>query len=139
MLLDPSGGRAKVLGEYRSGRRVYRSDRLKHRAFAQRSDKDEDREKEDDDDLGDDDGDSDGLEREYGSDAADTIRHHLATFRARVNSAKDVDAVGAGEERKLVYSPLDEIEERFRTIDRWTAAPGSTQDLALWRRAQTKS
>ena len=83
----------------------------------------------DDDDDGDDD--IDELERDYGSDAADAIRQHLNTFHSRLNNAK--------EEKSDTYSPLHEIEEKFRTIDRVTAAKGSTQDLALMRRARTES
>jgi hypothetical protein len=96
---------------------------------------------------GEDDGDDiDELEREFGSDAADAIRHHLNSFNHRINSAKDIGStVGKGTSNRdgdnssSYYSPLDEIEERFRTIDRMTSAKGSTQDLALLRRARTES
>jgi hypothetical protein len=146
-------GRATVVeeeGEYSStsGRKgKYRSDKLVHRAFAAAKgvsdDDDEDNNLDDDEDI-------DELEREYGSDAADAIRHHLASFRARLNTAKDVTTAGGGGDetsttnnnttkKKKIYSPLNEIEERFRTIDRLTSAPGSTQDLALQRRARTES
>lgn len=90
----------------------------------------------------------DELEREFGSDAADAIRHHLNSFHHRINSAKygDVEKRISNDEGETdqsqsnyYYSPLDEIEERFRTIDRITAAKGSTQDLALLRRARTES
>jgi hypothetical protein len=136
-----------------SGRKgKYQSDKLVHRAFAATkgvSDDDDDN----DNNLDNDDEDIDLLEREYGSDAADAIRHHLASFRARLNTAKDVTAGGGDESsttnnntttttttlKKKIYSPLNEIEERFRTIDRLTSAPGSTQDLALQRRARTES
>jgi hypothetical protein len=144
-------GRAATVeeeGEYSStsGRKgTYRSDKLVHRAFAAtKSVSDDD---DDDNNLENDDEDIDLLEREYGSDAADAIRHHLASFRARLNTAKDVTTAGGGDEssttnnttKKKIYSPLNEIEERFRTIDRLTSAPGSTQDLALQRRARTES
>ena len=87
-------------------------------------------------------GDYDELEREFGSDAADVIRHHLNSFHHRINFAKSKNTSDG--ERDISsgsysYSPLDEIEERFRTIDRITAAKGSTQDLALLRRARTES
>lgn len=87
-------------------------------------------------------GDHDELEREFGSDAADVIRHHLNSFHHRINFAKSKNTSDG--ERDISsgsysYSPLDEIEERFRTIDRITAAKGSTQDLALLRRARTES
>ena len=130
-------------GEYSStsGRMgKYRSDKLVHRAFATKGVSDDDNDDNDDDD------DIDALEREYGSDAADAIRQHLSSFRARLNTAKDATAAGGGESstnnttrKKKIYSPLNEIEERFRTIDRLTSAPGSTQDLALQRRARTES
>ena len=70
----------------------------------------------------------DDLDREFGFDAADAIRSHLTDVHSKLNSSKD-----------NLYSPLDEIENKFRTIDRVTAAPGSTQDLALKRRARTES
>lgn len=103
-----------------------------------------------DNDDGEDDGDDgiDELEREFGSDAADAIRQHLNSFHHRMNSAKSSDgsSVGKrtnndvdGDSNGSYYSPLDEIEERFRTIDRMTSAKGSTQDLALLRRARTES
>lgn len=150
VVLHPTGKNGDVRavevdGEYSStsGRKGKdRSDKLVHRAFAAKGVSDDD----DDDKLNDDDDeDIDGLEREYGSDAADAIRQHLASFRARLNTARDASASGGGESsndtttKKKVYSPLNEIEERFRTIDRLTSAPGSTQDLALQRRARTES
>ncbi|KAL7498950.1 hypothetical protein ACHAWT_010300 [Skeletonema menzelii] len=70
----------------------------------------------------------DELEREYGSAAAEAIRSHLNDMHNKLQSSKDD-----------TYSPLDEIEQKFRTIDRITAAPGSTQDLALHRRARAES
>jgi len=70
----------------------------------------------------------DDLDREFGSDAAEAIRSHLNDLHNKLHSSKDD-----------VYSPLDEIEQKFRTIDRITAAPGSTQDLALQRRARAES
>jgi len=86
-------------------------------------------------DLVDDDDDNDSinafddeLEREYGSEAADAIRSHLNDLHNKLQSSKD-----------NTYSPLDDVEQKFRTIDRITAAPGSTQDLALARRARTES
>ncbi len=82
----------------------------------------------------------DELEREFGSDAADAIRHHLNSLHHRINSAKSNVGNGPNSGSSTYsYSPLDEIEERFRTIDRITAAKGSTQDLALLRRARTES
>lgn len=70
----------------------------------------------------------DELEKEYGSAAAEAIRSHLNNLHSKLQSSKDD-----------TYSPLDEIEQKFRTIDRITAAPGSTQDLALHRRARAES
>mmetsp|Transcript_17517 Transcript_17517/g.24844 ORF Transcript_17517/g.24844 Transcript_17517/m.24844 type:complete len:581 (+) Transcript_17517:165-1907(+) len=70
----------------------------------------------------------DELDREFGSVAAEAIRSHLNDLHSKLHSSKDD-----------VYSPLDEIEQKFRTIDRITAAPGSTQDLALQRRARAES
>lgn len=136
----------EVEGDYSStsGRKgKYRSDKLVHRAFAKKgSDDDDEKEEEEEEDNNDED--IDELEREYGSDAADAIRQHLTSFRARLNTAMDASASGGGESsndttKKKFYSPLNEIEERFRTIDRLTSAPGSTQDLALHRRARTES
>ena len=72
----------------------------------------------------------DELEREFGEDAADAIRAHLVTSRKRMEMA---DLAGLN-----TYSPLDEVEEQFRTIDRLTAAEGTTQDLALKRRARSE-
>lgn len=70
----------------------------------------------------------DELDREFGYDAADAIRSHLNDVHNKLQSSKN-----------NIYSPLDDIERKFRTIDRATAAPGSTQDLALIRRARTES
>ena len=70
----------------------------------------------------------DELEREYGSDAAHAIRQHLNTFKKRLDRGKETNT----------YSPLEEVDETFRTIDRVTAAKGSTQHLALERRARTE-
>jgi hypothetical protein len=124
VLLDPRGGVARELDDYRQ--------------LAA-----------DDDDRGDDGDDVDGLEREYGSDAADAIREHLRSFRARMDSASSsssssssssgVGGSADGGGGKVYHSPLDDLEGRFRTIDRLTAAAGSTQDLALRRRARTES
>jgi len=75
--------------------------------------------------------DEDELDAEFGSDAADAIRQHLNKFHKRLNSSKLKES--------KTYSPLEEVEEGFRTIDRVTAAQGSTQDLALKRRARTES
>ena len=127
VLLDPRGGVARELDDYRQ--------------LAADDDGG-------DDDRGDGDGDGDdvdGLEREYGSDAADAIREHLRSFRARMDSASSSSGVvggaddGGGGKGKVYHSPLDDLEGRFRTIDRLTAAVGSTQDLALRRRARTES
>lgn len=59
----------------------------------------------------------DELDREFGYDAADAIRSHLNDVHNKLQSSKS-----------NIYSPLDDIERKFRTIDRATAAPGSTQD-----------
>jgi hypothetical protein len=107
----------------------------------------------DDLDEGDDD-DVDGLEREYGSNAADAIRSHLSAFRSRMmasspssstsssssssSSTAPSSGSGGGAGGTRYYSPLDDVEERFRSLDRLTAATGSTQDLALRRRARTE-
>lgn len=82
----------------------------------------------DDDDDDSTDAFEDELDREYGSEAADAIRSHLNDLHNKLHSSKD-----------NTYSPLDDVEHKFRTIDRITAAPGSTQDLALARRARTES
>ena len=84
----------------------------------------------DDSDGGVDDED-DEMEIEFGSAAADAIRQHLATYNAKLRSSR-----GNG---SSAFSPLDEVEEKFRTIDRLTSAEGSTQDLALKRRAKTET
>ncbi|KAL3796367.1 hypothetical protein ACHAW5_001693 [Stephanodiscus triporus] len=120
VVLDPRGGRAVEYDDYR----------LSHRSAVGTPARHGD---DDDEDI---DEDVDGLEREYGSDAADAIRQHLSSFRARLESASPS---GGGADGVRSYSPLDEVEERFRTIDRLTAAVGSTQDLALRRRARTES
>lgn len=73
--------------------------------------------------------DLDHLEYNLGLDAADAIRTHLRQFHKRLEVSEE-----SGE-----YSPLDEIEETFRTIDRFTAAPGSTQERALMRRAKSEA
>lgn len=116
VILDPSGGRATELDDYRTAGRkdLLLADEDDHSGGG---------------DDGDDGEDEDELEREFGSDAADAIRSHLNTLQSRL-------ARGRGTNK---YSPLDEVEEQFRAIDRLTAAPGSTQDLALRRRARTES
>ena len=79
------------------------------------------------------DDDDDELDREYGSDAADAIRAHLNDLHNKLQSSKEEDTTTS-----TSYSPLDEVEQQFRTIDRITSAPGSTQDLALMRRARAE-
>ncbi|KAL7472702.1 hypothetical protein ACHAXS_013683 [Conticribra weissflogii] len=92
----------------------------------------------------------DDLARELGPSAADEVRAHLFELqrkqRQALMNAKKIDGGddggggGGGKgARKYVYSPLQEIEEQFRIIDRMTAAPGSTQDLALMRRGRTEA
>ena len=76
---------------------------------------------EDDDDVEDD----DELTREFGSSAAESIRQHLYMQRRKLESRRD--------------SHLEEVESQFRSIDRLTAAQGTTQDLALARRSRTES
>mmetsp|Transcript_21510 Transcript_21510/g.36704 ORF Transcript_21510/g.36704 Transcript_21510/m.36704 type:complete len:586 (-) Transcript_21510:60-1817(-) len=83
----------------------------------------------DDDDDDKDDPNEDELDRDFGSDAAEAIRAHLNDLHSKLKSSKEDNT----------YSPLDDIEQKFRTIDRITAAPGSTQDLALKRRARAES
>ncbi|KAL3803603.1 hypothetical protein ACHAWO_008853 [Cyclotella atomus] len=70
--------------------------------------------------------DEDELTREFGSSAAEAIRLHLYEQRMKLANGK-------------IQSPLNELESQFRTIDRVTAASGSTQDLALMRRSKTES
>lgn len=129
VLLDPFGRKAKELNDYsKDGQKnllIANLDgfsSLEDYASAE-------------DDLGeygdDDNAEVDELEDEFGSDAADAIRQHLNTFHTRLNSAKDKGTKS--------YSPLEELEEKFRTVDRLTAAEGTTQDLALKRRARTET
>eukprot|EP00579_Thalassiosira_antarctica_P002020 CAMPEP_0201868434 /NCGR_PEP_ID=MMETSP0902-20130614/2321_1 /ASSEMBLY_ACC=CAM_ASM_000551 /TAXON_ID=420261 /ORGANISM="Thalassiosira antarctica, Strain CCMP982" /LENGTH=565 /DNA_ID=CAMNT_0048393777 /DNA_START=263 /DNA_END=1961 /DNA_ORIENTATION=+ len=118
VVLDPFGGKAKELNDHT---KVGRKDLLLADYGDDVLGEDEDNDGEDDDEL----------EREFGSDAADAIRSHLNTFNTRLNSAKGKDS--------NTFSPLDEVEEQFRTIDRLTSAQGSTQDLALRRRSRTET
>ena len=67
----------------------------------------------------------DELVREFGSTAAHEIRHHLYLQRMKLESGK--------------HSPLENVESQLRSIDRITAAQGSTQDLALTRRSKSES
>jgi len=120
VVLDPFGKRARELNDFRS---LGRTDLL----LDDDDDDDYDDMYDDDDDI--DDVDDDELEKEFGSDAADAIRAHLNSFKNRMD---------AGASSKS-YSPLDDVEEKFRTIDRLTAEQGTTQDLALHRRARTES
>lgn len=113
VVLDPFGGPAREMNDYsKAGQK---------NALVAGFD--------DDDDISEED--LDELEREFGSDAAETIREHLNQFHTRMNSAQTKGT--------NTYSPLDEVEEKMRTIDRLTAAEGSTQDLAMKRRARTES
>lgn len=73
----------------------------------------------------DDDDEEDELTREFGSSAADAIRHHLYTSHVKRESGRD--------------SSLKDVESQLRTIDRITAAQGTTQDLALMRRSKSES
>lgn len=82
----------------------------------------------------DDDDDGDELSREFGSAAAEAIRHHLYTQRKKLEGNKR-----SSTDKSMVHSPLQELESKLRTIDRLTAAQGSTQDLALARRSRTES
>ena len=106
MLTKDSAGRevARELDDYRLGKR----------AFIEALEDDDDGEMEDDE-----------LTREFGSSAAESIRHHLYTQRKKLESKR--------------HSHLEEVESQFRTIDRLTAAQGTTQDLALARRSRTES
>eukprot|EP00585_Thalassiosira_rotula_P008340 CAMPEP_0196153768 /NCGR_PEP_ID=MMETSP0910-20130528/37792_1 /TAXON_ID=49265 /ORGANISM="Thalassiosira rotula, Strain GSO102" /LENGTH=551 /DNA_ID=CAMNT_0041417667 /DNA_START=235 /DNA_END=1890 /DNA_ORIENTATION=- len=116
VVLDPYGKPATELGDYRKAGR-------KELLMA-------DYEGDEDGDAEDANGENDDeLEREFGSDAADAIRTHLNTLNTRLAKGKETQT----------YSPLDEVEEKFRSIDRLTAAQGSTQDLAMRRRARTES
>ena len=74
----------------------------------------------------------DDLDREFGSNAAEVIRTHLYQFQIKQQQQQQQ------KDGSKKYSPLKDIEEAFRTIDRLTAAPGSTQDLALIRRSKTE-
>mmetsp|Transcript_31950 Transcript_31950/g.61568 ORF Transcript_31950/g.61568 Transcript_31950/m.61568 type:complete len:612 (+) Transcript_31950:313-2148(+) len=90
----------------------------------------------------------DDLAREFGPSAANEVRAHLfelqkkqrqALMNAKKSDGVDGDGGDGKGEKKYVYSPLQDIEEQFRIIDRMTAAPGSTQDLALMRRGRTEA
>ncbi|KAL7542920.1 hypothetical protein ACHAXR_012216 [Thalassiosira sp. AJA248-18] len=116
--LDPFGRKAVELNDYT---------KAGQKSVLLLDDDDHDGNLDDDDDI---DEENDELEHEFGSDAADAIRQHLNTIHKRLNSAN-----GKGSN---TYSPLEEVEENFRTIDRLTSAEGTTQDLALKRRARTE-
>jgi hypothetical protein len=81
--------------------------------------------------------DEDELSREFGSSAAAAIRSHLYNQRKRLQGNKAVR--GADGSVTMVHSPLKEIESQFRTLDRMTAAQGSTEDLAFQRRSRSES
>lgn len=121
VVLDPFGGKATELNDYnKAGQKnalVADFDDEFNRVMGG-------------DDEADFEDDVDELEREFGSDAADAIRQHLNQFHKRINAA---DMRGTN-----TYSPLDEVEENLRTIDRMTAAEGTTEDLALRRRARSE-
>jgi len=119
LVLNPMGGKVKELNDYN---RIGSGDLFTNDLETMGEDYD-------DDGL-------DELEREYGSDAANAIRQHLNQFHTRLETAEKRS--GEDGNGTKTYSPLDEVEEKFRQIDRITAAQGSTQDLALQRRARTE-
>lgn len=136
VVLDPYGRKAREMNDYLSARGSGGNGKGKEGVMV--ADLDEfdsleeylaldDGDAEGGDDSGDD---PDDLERTYGSDAADAIRTHLHSSRTRLDAA---EASGSN-----VYSPLREVEERFRTIDRITSMENTTQDLALKRRARAE-
>jgi len=128
VVLDPFGRKAKELNDYsKDGQKSLLMANLDGFSNLEDYVSGEDGEEGDSDD----DEDIDELEDEFGSDAADAIRQHLNTFHTRLNSAKDKDS--------KTWSPLEELEEKFRSVDRLTAAEGTTQDLALKRRARTET
>ncbi|KAL3801816.1 hypothetical protein HJC23_001212 [Cyclotella cryptica] len=111
--------RARELDDYRIvGKRGLVEGLLEEEDF----DEEEDEEEEDD------------LSREFGSAAAEAIRNHLYTQRKKLEGNKR-----SGVDNSRVHSPLQELESKLRTIDRLTAAQGSTEDLAFARRSRTES
>jgi len=125
VVLDPFGRKAKELNDYsKDGQKNLLMANVNGFSSV------EDYVSAENDSMGDDE-DVDELEDEFGAEAADAIRHHLNSFHTRLNSAKN--------SASKTYSPLEELEEKMRTVDRLTAKEGSTQDLALKRRARTES
>ncbi|KAL7552300.1 hypothetical protein ACHAWF_015533 [Thalassiosira exigua] len=146
--LDPLGGKAKEMDDYRGvgGARVGKTvapadlsglkdvkdhlasqgkDAARELAALGIADAGEEGQEEEDED------DDDELAQEFGSDAAHAIRTHLVSFKKRLD-----EAARSGDAK--TYSPLLEVEENFRTIDRLTSEQGTTQDLALRRRARSE-